>query len=80
MEYCVDRIEAGVAVLETPDGVTVQLSLAVLPEGTKEGSVLRKEAGVFALDNAAAEARRAALFALQEALLSEDAGEPSDNA
>ena len=73
MEYYVDRIEADEAVCETPDGETLRLPLTALPEGTREGSVLREEEGVFILDDAAAEARRATLFALQEALFSDDA-------
>ena len=72
MEYYVDRIEADEAVCETPDGETLRLPLTALPEGTREGSVLREEEGVFILDDAAAEARRATLFALQEALFGDD--------
>lgn len=73
MEYYVDRIEADEAVCETEDGETLRLKLTALPEGTREGSVLREEADTFVLDDAAAEARRARLFALQEALFGDDA-------
>ena len=72
MEYYVDRIEADKAVCETPDGEILQFLLDVLPPETREGSVLREEAGIFTLDEAAAEARRAALFSLQEALFEAD--------
>ncbi len=68
MEYYVDRIEADKAVCETPDGENVSFPLNVLPPETREGSVLREEAGVFSLDDDAAEARRCALLSLQEAL------------
>ena len=73
MEYYVDRIEADEAVCETPEGETMRLSLSALPEGTREGSVLREEEGAFVLDDAAAEARRATLFALQESLFGDGA-------
>ena len=73
MEYYVDRIEADEAVCETTDGETLRLPLIALPEGAREGSVLREEEGVFILDDTAAEARRATLFALQEALFGDDA-------
>ena len=73
MEYYVDRIEADEVVCETPDGETLRLPLTALPEGAREGSVLREEEGVFILDDAAAEARRATLFALQESLFGADA-------
>ena len=39
--WTVDRIEGDVAVIEIAVGKTVNLPLASLPEGTKEGSVLR---------------------------------------
>ena len=73
MEYYVDRIEAEEAVCETLEGTTVRFPLDTLPPDTREGSVLREEAGVFVLDEAAAEARRARLFALQESLFESDA-------
>ncbi len=74
MEYCVDRIEEGVAVLLSSDGAALRLPLSCLPEGTAEGAVLREEGGVFVPDEAQAEVRRAALLALQQSLLFEDGG------
>lgn len=74
MEYCVDRIEEGVAVLLSSDGETLRLPLSALPAGTAEGSVLREEGGVFVPDEAQAVSRRAALLALQQSLLFEDGG------
>lgn len=73
MEYYVDRIEDGFAVCETPDGAVLRLPLETLPPDVKEGDVLRETDGAFTLDEAAAEARRAALFALQEALFGDGA-------
>ncbi len=39
--WIIDRIEGDVAVVELSAGKTVSLPLSSLPEGTKEGSVLR---------------------------------------
>ncbi|MGM9646660.1 MAG: DUF3006 domain-containing protein [Eubacteriales bacterium] len=39
--WTVDRIEGDIAVIEIAIGKTVNLPLAALPEGTKEGSVLQ---------------------------------------
>lgn len=39
--WTVDRIEGDIAVIEIAIGKTVNLPLAALPEGTKEGTVLR---------------------------------------
>ena len=78
MLYYVDRIEGGFALCQTPDGKIVSILLDKLPDQTKAGSVLCETDGVFTLDAAATEARRAALFDLQESLFEEE--EPSANA
>ncbi|MBQ8381875.1 MAG: DUF3006 domain-containing protein [Clostridia bacterium] len=39
--WVIDRIEGDVAVVETAAGKTVELPRASLPEGAKEGTVLR---------------------------------------
>ena len=80
MDYILDRIEEAVAVLEAPDGAVLRLSVEALPPDVKAGDVLRETDGAFTLDEAAAEARRAALFALQEALFAGDESEPSADA
>ena len=46
---CVDRIEEGYAILLRDDS-TYRVALSVLPEGTREGSVLRVEDGAYQLD------------------------------
>lgn len=39
--WTIDRIEGDIAVVEIAVGKTVDLPLSALPEGVKEGSVLR---------------------------------------
>lgn len=80
MELIVDRIEAGFAVCETPDRTPQCISLDSLPDGVGAGSVLREEGGAFVLLEAETEARRAALFALQQALFDEADEAPPANA
>ena len=47
MEYLsVDRIENDTAVCERDDMSVVELALSSLPQGTKEGSVLKVENGI----------------------------------
>ena len=70
MKLIVDRIDGDAAVCETAEGRIVRLSLDTLPTGVKAGSVLVEEADGFALDPEEEAARRAAIFALQEALFS----------
>jgi len=43
--FAVDRIEGDTAVLVRDDGVTRKVPTALLPRGTREGSVLRVRAG-----------------------------------
>lgn len=40
MLWIVDRIENGIAIIETESG-TLELELKYLPEGTKEGNVIK---------------------------------------
>jgi len=46
----VDRFEGGFAVCEQEDSTMVDVNVKFLPEGTKEGDVLRVENGVYAID------------------------------
>lgn len=39
--WTIDRIEGEIAVVEIAEGKTVNIPRSALPEGTKEGSVLR---------------------------------------
>lgn len=60
MYFSVDRIEGETAVLER-DGSFVRVPLRELPEGTREGSLLKSTRDGYILDNEGAEERRAAL-------------------
>jgi len=68
MQYIIDRFEDGVAVLEKEDGAREDIPLEELPEGAREGSVLVRENGAWALDLQEEEERRKRLFAKQEGL------------
>ena len=58
--YTVDRIEEDVAVCQNASGEAVQVNAASLPEGVKEGSVLRLQAdGTWVPDPQTEEATRA---------------------
>jgi hypothetical protein len=46
----VDRFEGGFAVREQEDGTMVDLDMKFLPNGTKEGGVLKFENSVYAID------------------------------
>lgn len=54
----VDRIEGGIAVCEADDRTMIDVPLSELPEGTREGTVLRLENGRYAVDKAEEESRR----------------------
>ena len=67
----VDRIEDGFAVCETEDGKMTELDFFYLPYGTKEGSVLLENDGLYELCSEEENERRAKLFVLQESLFDE---------
>ena len=50
MKLTVDRIEEGFAVIEKEDLTHETISLSLLPEGTKEGSVLVFDGTTYSLD------------------------------
>ena len=62
MTFYVDRLEKAVAVVQREDGVPGLIFRKELPEGTREGSVLIYEDGVYRLDAARERQRRHALF------------------
>jgi len=65
--WIVDRFEEGFVVLEREDGTFETVSRELLPQDTREGSVLiMNEKGVFALDPAREQARRETLYQMQE--------------
>lgn len=58
MRLTVDRIVEGIAVLEKDDLSHTEVSVDLLPDGTKEGSVLAFDGNTYILDaDAEAEAR-----------------------
>ena len=59
--YIIDRIEENIAYCEDEQLETIELSRESLPENAREGDVLVEEDGVFAVDDARTEARRAAV-------------------
>lgn len=67
----VDRIENGFAVCEKEDLSTVLVELSKLPNGTKEGSVLRFEKGEYSIDLKEEERRKAHILKLQNSLFDE---------
>ena len=69
----VDRLEGDVAVVELPDGTTIDLPTALLPPNTQEGSILR-----LVLDHDSTGARRAEAEA-RLARLREQEEEVGDN-
>lgn len=68
----IDRIEDDLAILETADGVSYTLSLALLPQGAREGSWLRVH---LELDPDGTQAARDRVSALRTDLVVEDDGE-----
>lgn len=73
MEYLsVDRIENDTAVCERDDMSVVELALSALPQGTKEGSVLKVENGIYSLDENEEKRRRKRILELQNMLFSDD--------
>jgi hypothetical protein len=45
----VDRFEGSFAVCEQEDGSMIDVDMKVLPEGTREGDVLKFDSGVYAV-------------------------------
>ena len=73
MEYLsVDRIENDTAVCERDDMSVVELALSALPQGTKEGSVLKVENGIYSLYESEEKRRRKRILELQNMLFSDD--------
>lgn len=62
MTFYVDRLEGPLAAVQREDGVPGLIFRKELPEGTREGSVLIWEDGVYRLDSVRERERRHALF------------------
>ena len=56
--YVIDRIEEGIAVLESDSGEKMEVPLSCLPSGAHEGSCLRPCERGFALDEEEEAARK----------------------
>lgn len=66
MKYIIDRIENGFAVCETEEMKIVNISLDILPEEVKEGSVLLFEDGKYVLLAEEEKERRDRILSLQD--------------
>ena len=64
--YSVDRIENGLVILEGDDGVCCTVHLEDLPDGIKEGSVLRLTDAGYVLDFDVKNERRNKVLSLQD--------------
>lgn len=68
MRLIVDRIVENLAVLEKEDLTHIDVSLSVLPDGTKEGSVLTFDGTTYTLDLDAEAEARARIIAKQRSV------------
>lgn len=70
--YAIDRVEGEYAVCEKDGETMVNISRALLPDGSGEGSVLRRlPNGSFVLDREEEERRRKAAIELTDGLFDE---------
>ncbi len=68
MKLTVDRIEEGFAVLEKEDMSHENVPLSLLPEGTKEGSVLTFDGSIYTFDFDIEAEARARIIAKQRSI------------
>lgn len=68
MRLVVDRVEGAVAVCETDEGSFVEIGVDDLPQGAKEGSVLKGELGSLELDDEERMARERKVASLMDSL------------
>lgn len=67
--YCIDRLEEGLAVCETPDDRMENIPLEELPPDAAEGDLLRRgQQGQWEIDHKATQARREAIRKKRAAL------------
>ncbi len=69
MKYTVDRIEAGIAVLEAENGSFINVPRKQLPDDIRDGSILLSQNGSFIKDISSEEKRRAQMYEKQQRLL-----------
>jgi len=59
MTYIIDRIEAGIAVLECQaTGEIIEISKSLLPKTAREGHVVVKDGGTYTINREATQKRR----------------------
>ena len=64
----VDRIEEGIAVCEAEDMSHRNIPVMQLPEGTREGSAVISDNGLYTLDEAYSEQRRSEILKKQSSI------------
>lgn len=64
----VDRFEGSFAVCEQEDGSMVDVDMKLLPEGTREGDVLKFDDGIYTVDAAATADRAQRIRSLMDEL------------
>lgn len=69
--WSIDRLEGSFAVCEDENRQRKEIPLADLPEGVKEGDVLRLASGMYQIDREETERRREENRRLLESLLGE---------
>ena len=72
MKLIIDRITDGIAVCETEEQTFVKLPIELLPNGSKEGSVLLFQEGCFILQPEEEAERRRQMFELQSSLFEQE--------
>ncbi len=75
MQFIVDRISGGKAVLESDNGVYLVTSLKSLPPDTREGTCLARRNNRFYIDAARETQRRKKLYAMLQHLKQKQNGE-----
>lgn len=70
--FYIDRIEDGTATAEREDGTREQIPADRLPEGVREGAVLRLTDGAYVRDEAAEQERKQRMLEKQRRLFHKD--------
>ena len=66
MRLTVDRITEGIAVLEKEDMTHIEVCLEILPQGLKEGNVLRFDGSDYTIDLKSEEEARKRILSKQK--------------
>ena len=65
--YIIEKIENGVAALEN-SGEIIEVEASLLPQGAKEGDILKRDSSGYTIDSEATSARRKELFKKQQSI------------